>query len=99
MKLIRSKFASWLAAKPPAEIVGHNRDCHSCPIAAFYKEASDGYEIVIFENANWGGYIIDRGYSRKPAPPWVERFIFHVDGEDDGKITAGRALEILSAYT
>ena len=100
MRLIRSKFESWLAAKPPAEIVGHNRDCHACPLALFYEESSGGCEIVIFEDANWGGYIVDRGYSRKKAPPWAERFIFDIDGDvEDGKITAARAIEVLRAYT
>jgi hypothetical protein len=96
MRLAKGKFEQWLRAKQPAEIVGHNRDCHSCPIAEFYSALSGGGEIVIFEDANHGGYIIDRGYSRRPAPPWAERFISEVDGDADGKISAQRALEILA---
>lgn len=96
MRLDQSKFTAWLRSKPPTAIVGENRDCHSCPIALYYKEA-DGREIVIFDR--YGEYFIDRGYSTIRAPAWAANFIFNVDGEDDGRITAGRALEILRADT
>lgn len=95
MRLIRSKFEAWLKTKKPEEIVGHNRDCHSCPIALWYVEATRGCEIVIFEDRNCGGYTIDRGYSKRPVPAWASSFIFAVDGEEDGKITATRALAVL----
>lgn len=94
MRLILSKFKSWLKSKPPTEIVGKNRDCHSCPIALFYEEASGGCEVVISDDG-YGHYIIDRGYSKKPLPAWAEAFVFLVDGNADGKISAGRSLEIL----
>jgi hypothetical protein len=93
MRLYRGKFESWLKAKPHDEIVGENRDCHSCPIANFYHEASGGCEVVIFDSGD--GYYIDRGYSEKPLPWWSSRFIFSVDGDATGKISAGRALEIM----
>lgn len=60
MRLDKNKFAAWLKAKPPTEVVGENRDCHACPIAQFYQEASGGCEIVIFDRGD--GYSIDRGY-------------------------------------
>lgn len=94
MRLQKSKFQRWLRAKRPDEIVGHNRDCHSCPIALFYQEASRGCEVVIFEQ--WGEYIIDRGYLKSRAPGWAENFIFAVDGNSEGKISASCALEILA---
>lgn len=93
MRLIRSKFKSWLKTKPPAAVVGENRDCHACPIALFYEEASGGCEVVIFDDGD--GYTIDRGYSKKPLPYWAQRFIFLVDGDCDRKISAGRSLEVL----
>jgi hypothetical protein len=96
MRLDQSKFAAWLKAKPPTEIVGEKRDCHSCPIAHFYFEASGGSEIVIFQD-EWHHYIIDRGYSKRLLPAWAARFVFEVDGDSDGKITAGRAIEALCA--
>lgn len=94
MRLHRNKFEVWLKAKPATEIVGDRRSCLSCPIANFYHEVSRGCEVVIFDDGN-GGHIIDRGYSRRPLPPWAERFVFSVDGDEAGKITAARALEIL----
>lgn len=93
MRLTKNKFMAWLNAKPPAEIVGNNRDCHSCPIANFYFEASGGDEIAIFQDG-WGSYRVDRGYSKRPLPTWAVNFVFDVDGEADGRITARRALEI-----
>lgn len=94
MRLDRSKFETWLKAKPPAEIVGENRDCHCCPIALFYVEASGGCEIVIFQD-EWGDYICDRGYYKKRLPPWAAEFVFSVDGDTNGQISAGRALDVL----
>ena len=95
MRLDRRKFERWLKAKRPAEIVGHNRDCHSCPIANFYSDTGGG-EIVIFDTGD--RYVIDRGYMRTRAPSWAAQFIFEVDGDHDGlgKISAGRALEALA---
>ena len=96
MRLVESKFAAWLRSKPPTEIVGENRDCHACPIALFYKEAS-GCEVVIFGDG-YGDYIIDRGYDKRAVPNWAADFIRTVDGDTgDGKITATRALEALAA--
>lgn len=95
MRLHRHKFLKWLKAKRPEEIVGENRDCHSCPIAKFYWDESGGSEIVIFDR--WGDHFIDRGYDARRAPAWVEDFIYAVDGNPDRKITAARALEILAA--
>lgn len=94
MRLDQTKFKTWLKAKPATEIVGHNRDCHACPIANFYYEASGGCEIVIFDNGD--GAMIDRGYSKRPMPWWASRFVFTVDGDAKGQITAGRALEVLA---
>lgn len=95
MRLHRHKFLKWLKAKKPDEIVGENRDCHACPIAQFYLEATGGNEVVIFDR--WGDHFIDRGYDARRVPVWVEDFIYAVDGDPDGKITATRALEILAA--
>jgi len=95
MRLDRSKFVRWLRAKPPATIVGANRDCHACPIALFCEEASGGCEVVIFDDGD--RYIIDRGYDKRRLPAWAESFVCEVDGENDGRISAGRALEILGA--
>lgn len=94
MRLDRNRFESWLKKKPSAEIVGSHRDCHSCPIANFYHAASGGCEVVIFDDG-YGAHIIDRGYSRRSLPPWAESFVFSVDGGPAGKISAGRALEVL----
>ena len=96
MRLNRRKFEAWLKAKPPTAIVGHNRDCHACPLALFYQETSGGWEVVIFENGD--RYMIDRGSSVRPLTWWANRFAFTVDGNADGKITAGRALEILAQH-
>ena len=96
MRLIKSKFEAWLKAKSPSEVVGENRDCHCCPLALFYEEASGGCEVVIFDR--WGEHYIDRGYSTRPLPPWAADFVFHVDGDSDGKITAGRALQVLEQH-
>jgi hypothetical protein len=95
MRLDKAKFAKWLQAKQPTEVVGENRDCHSCPIAMFYFEASGGSEIVIFNDGQ--GYVIDRGYSKRPLPWWASRFVFEVDDDcdGDGQISARRALEVL----
>jgi hypothetical protein len=95
MRLDKSGFRRWLKAKRPDEIVGHNRECCSCPIALFYCETSGGSEIVIFTD-EWCDYIIDRGYIRTRAPAWAENFMFAVDGDHYGKITASRALEVLA---
>jgi hypothetical protein len=93
MRLNRNKFTAWLEAKPATEIVGENRDCHFCPIALFYKEASGGSEIIIFDRC--GEYIIDRGYSQRPLPSWASYFVREVDGDTNGQISASRALEVL----
>lgn len=93
MRLHEHKFAAWLRAKPPTEIVGENRDCHSCPIANYYWAATGGHEIVIFDR--WGVYFIDRGDGGRRAPAWAADFMSTVDGDENGQITAGRALEIL----
>lgn len=95
MRLDRKSFEAWLKAKQPDDVVGENRDCHSCPLALFYAETSGGCEVVIFDDG-YGGYLVDRGYSKRQAPWWAERFIFLVDGDIDNKITAGRALKIMS---
>lgn len=95
MRLDKTKFVKWLERKPPAEIVGENRDCHSCPIANYYHEASGGSEIVIFDTG--GHYIVDRGYDKRQLPGWASRFVSAVDGDEDGKISAARALEVLRA--
>lgn len=95
MRLSRSKFLAWLKAKKPGEIVGRHRDCHRCPIAQFYLEATGGHEVVISENGN--GYRIDRGYGDRRAPWWAEDFMSRVDADWNGKITARRAIEILMA--
>lgn len=94
MRLDRSKFKAWLATKPPAEIVGINRDCLSCPIANFYGEVS-GASIVV--SGEGGDYFIDRGDGRRRAPAWAEHFFADVDAEQNGEITARRAIEILEA--
>lgn len=97
MRLERGKFEKWLQGKPADAIVGENRDCHSCPIALFYYEATGGHEIVIFDR--WGDYFIDRGYGGRRLADWAAHFVFHVDGDQNGKITASRALEILQKFT
>lgn len=94
MRLEQAKFRSWLEAKPPTEIVGEQRTCHACPIANFYHEAS-GCEVVIFERD--GEYYLDRGYSKKLLPAWASNFVFDVDDNANCEITAGRALELLTA--
>jgi len=94
MRLDRRKFRAWLAAKNPDAIVGRNRDCHACPIATFYCEASGGNEVVISKNENCD-IVIDRGGGERLLPLWAERFVRRVDDEADGAITAGRALAIL----
>lgn len=98
MRLIRSKFEAWLKSKKPAEIVGHNSDCHACPIALWHVEACHGWEIVIFSDDRHG-YVVDRGYCRKPAPWWAVQFMHKIDGSGPrgAQITAGAALEILGA--
>jgi hypothetical protein len=40
--------------------------------------------------------VIDRGYIKTRAPIWAENFMFAVDGDADGKISAGRALDVLA---
>lgn len=94
MRLDRTKFIDWLKAKPPTEIVGQNRDCHSCPVAQFYYEAS-GCDVVIFDDGD--GYVIDRGYNKRRLPGWAADFALSVDSDAYGRITAGRALEVLAA--
>lgn len=96
MRLIRSKFESWLKAKPAEEIVGHNRDCHSCPLALFYAETSGGCEVVISSHPNGFGNVIDRGDGDRRMPEWADAFVFLADSEGRGvPITAGRALKYL----
>jgi hypothetical protein len=95
VRLIRSKFESWLRAKPPTEIVGENRDCHACPLALFYEQASGGCEVVISSDRNGFGYVIDRGYGERKMPAWADAFAFLVDGDANSKISAGRSLEVL----
>lgn len=97
MRLDQRKFEQWLRAKHPDEIVGQNRDCHSCPLALYYAEASGGCEVVISDDSN-GGYVIDRGHSKRQLPAWASTFVFKVDGDFDGIITARRALELLSKH-
>lgn len=97
MKLDRSRFVAWLKGKPPTEVVGEQRDCHSCPLANFYEEASGGCEVVIFDR--WGEHYIDRGYSTRRLPDWAADFVHDVDGEDDARITAHRALQLLGVST
>lgn len=94
MRLHRHKFLWWLKAKEPDEIVGENRDCHACPIARFYLQASGGYEITIFDQ--WGDHFINRGYDVRRLPRWAENFVINVDGDENGKITAARAIEALA---
>ncbi len=94
MRLREGEFKSWLKAKPPTEIVGENRDCHSCPIANFYLEVSGGCEIVIFDRGD--DYFIDRGYDKRRLPLWAAHFVANVDEDAYGQISAGRALEILT---
>lgn len=95
MRLNRKQFEAWLRAQPAAEIVGHNRGCHDCPITNFYTAASGGHEIVI---SNSGGtYLIDRGDGDRRLPLWAENFAWCVDRREDcGDITAARALEVLT---
>lgn len=95
MRLERNKFEAWLKARPADAIVGHNRDCHACPLALFYEEASGGYEVVISSSRDGFGYVIDRGYGERPMPAWADAFAFIADRGDGDQITVGRALEIL----
>ena|ERR1700685_512026 len=94
MRLHRHKFRRWLEEKSPTEIVGKQRDCHACPIADFYYEASRGCEVVISDSCGFG-YMIDRGYSERRLPAWADAFVFLVDGEDAPQVSAARALELL----
>lgn len=96
MRLHRHKFTAWLKAKPADHIVGHKRDCHTCPLALFYEEASGGCEVVISSHENGFGYVIDRGYDKRRLPEWADAFAFLVDGDTSDKITAGRALEVMA---
>lgn len=93
MRLTQNKFEEWLKSKPPTAIVGHNRDCHDCPLANFHDEASGGWSVFISESGD--GYRIDRGSGDRRLPWWANRFAHAVDGEADGKITASRAIAIL----
>lgn len=96
MRLIRTKFEAWLKAKPVNEIVGHNRDCHSCPLALFYAEASGGCEVVISSHPRGFGNVINRGDGDRPMPAWADAFVFLADSEGRGvPVTAGRALKFL----
>jgi hypothetical protein len=96
MRLIRRKFEAWLKAKPAEEIVGHNCNCHACPLALYYAEASGGSEVVISSHRNGFGYVVDRGDGHRRMPAWADAFAFLVDSEARGaQITAGKALEIL----
>jgi len=94
MRLDKRKFRAWLAAKKPYEIVGTNRDCHVCPLAKFFAETSGGCEVVISGRGD-GYYRIDRGGGDRRLPAWADRFVWEVDGQEDGPITAQFALEIL----
>lgn len=93
-RLTRSKFEAWLKTKQPDEIVGENRDCHCCPIANFYDQTNGGWEIVVF--GRWGDYYIDRGGGARRAPAWAANFFSDIDREENGKITARRALQVLA---
>jgi hypothetical protein len=93
--LDRRKFLAWLRAKRPDEIVGNNRDCHTCPVARFYSEVTGGWEIVVFQR--WGDYFIDKGDGGRPAPNWAANFFAWVDDDLGPSITAARAIELLSA--
>lgn len=95
MRLYRHKFLQWLKAKKPDEIVGENRTSCGCPITNFYSDATRGSEVIIFDR--WGEHFIDRGYSKQPLPQWAQRFVFEIDQDENGKITAARALEVLAA--
>jgi hypothetical protein len=95
MRLIRSKFKKWLRAKPAESVVGEQRDCLSCPLALFYAETSGGCEVVISSHRRGYGYAIDRGDGERSLPAWADAFAFSVDSDGMGKITAGRALEVL----
>lgn len=97
MRLNRSKFLAWLKMKKPNEVVGEARANCGCPLARFYKEASGGWEVSIFDNGE--GYMIDRGYNRLPLPAWAERFTISIDDElpVDHNIEAWRAIQLLEA--
>jgi hypothetical protein len=95
MRLTQSKFASWLRAKPPSEVVGRPHDCIGCPIAQFYYETSGGCRAVV--SSRGGVYVINRGGGDRRVPRWAEDFAFQVDCESALEVSAGRALEILTA--
>lgn len=92
LNIDRRKFERWLKAKRPDQIVGQNRDCHCCPIATFYAGTA-GNEIVVSNEC--GEYIVDDGDKHEP-PEWAANFFDKVDGDEERKITARRALEILA---
>ena len=94
MRLDRTKFVAWLKKKPLTEIVGMNRDCLSCPIAKFYL-SDDRSQIVIFERDC--ELYVDRGDGGRPLPRWASDFVRKIDDDDDGHISAARALEVLGA--
>lgn len=101
MRLDRSKFKAWLAAKHPDEIVGEAGSCVSCPIARFYSDVAGG-DLVI-SGTDDGGYVVDRGDGNRQPPRWANRFMQEVDGgynaigEPVSGIAAQHALEILAA--
>jgi hypothetical protein len=97
VRLNKSKFLAWLRRKRPDEIVGVHRTACGCPITNFYVEASGGHEVSIFDR--WGDYFMDRGYDKRQLPEWAQRFVSEVDMNDDRRITADRAIQILLADT
>lgn len=97
MRLDRRKFLAWLKTKRPDEAIGNRQDCHSCPLANFYYDASQGCEVVIADNGLDGCYYIDRGYDNRRLPRWAGRFVRGVDNETGSVITARRAIEIMMA--
>jgi hypothetical protein len=52
MRLDKRKFERWLKSKRADEIVGHNRDCHSCPIALFYQSRGVQPDIFLSDRPN-----------------------------------------------
>lgn len=59
----------------------------------FYEQEA-GAEIVIFDDGD--GHIVDRGYDRRPLPTWANQFVIAIDGDENGQITAARAIEVLT---
>lgn len=96
MRLNKPKFLAWLQAKRPEEVVGQNKDCHTCPVAKYYRDVTGGAEIVVFSDPNWGDYKVDRGGGARRAPAWAENFFRAVDGRPSANITAADAIAILA---